>query len=226
MAPPSRPLRSDLLAKRALRMLDSARALLTIPLTWAYRSSDRRDLIDADVAQWLAVLQVTGQGQGLHSLLYAFPEFRSLFYHRLRNGNATGALLGRLMCRVWRPTATLELTTAEIGPGLFVAHGHCTSLAAERIGANCYVHHGVTVGWDYRSHRTPVIGNDVFIGAGAMVVGAVTVGDGARIGANAVVLCDVPAGSTAVGVPARIVQPGSCATVVQLDEAKVAHVLP
>jgi serine O-acetyltransferase len=64
----------------------------------------------------------------------------------------------------------------------------------------------VTVGWDYRGARRPIIGDNVFIGAGAKVLGAVTVGDGARIGANAVVVCDVPAGATAVGVPARIVE--------------------
>ena len=63
----------------------------------------------------------------------------------------------------------------------------------------------MTVGWDYRGDRRPIIGDDVFIGAGAKILGAVTIGDGARIGANAVVVCDVPAGATAVGVPARIV---------------------
>ena len=55
----------------------------------------------------------------------------------------------------------------------------------------------------------PIIGDDVFIGAGAKVLGAITIGDGARIGANAVVVCDVPAGATVVGVPGRIVPPES-----------------
>ena len=94
--------------------------------------------------------------------------------------------------------------TPDIGPGLFVAHGHSTTLAAERIGANCYVHQGVTIGWDYRSERAPILGDDVFLGAGAVVVGAVTIGDGARIGSNAVVLCDIPDDATAVGAPARV----------------------
>ena len=76
----------------------------------------------------------------------------------------------------------------------------------------------MTVGWDYRGPRRPIIGDDVFIGAGAKVLGAVTIGHGARIGANAVVMCDVPDGATVVGVPGRIVssrvddrrRPGAC----------------
>ena len=89
---------------------------------------------------------------------------------------------------------------------MFISHGQNTILSAERIGTNLQVHQGVTVGWDYRGPRRPIIGDDVFIGAGAKVLGAVTVGDRARIGANAVVLCDVPDGATMVGVPAHLVE--------------------
>jgi len=188
-----------------LGALEQCRALLTLPLAWSYRLTDQRATIDADVAQWLEVLGVNDGEHGLHSLLYAFSEFRALFYFRLASGNPTGALAGKVLCRWWKPTPGLNLQSKQIGSGLFIAHGEGTTLAAERIGRNCYVHHGVTVGWDYRSLRTPVIGDGVMIGTGAAVLGAVTIGDGARVGANAVVLCDVPAGGTAVGVPARVV---------------------
>ena len=106
---------------------------------------------------------------------------------------------------MWRASPGLDLGGTDIGPGLFISHGQGTILSAERIGANLWVHQGVTIGWDYRGDRRPIIGDDVFIGAGAKILGAVTVGDGARIGANAVVVSDVPAGATAVGIPARIV---------------------
>lgn len=196
--------RLDPLAARALAAADRCRGVLTLPLGWAYRASSARETIDADVARWLAVLGCHDGMHGLHSLLYAFGEFRTLFYYRLEHANPTGALLARIMRQVWKPTPGLSLASPEIGPGLFIAHGHGSTIAAARIGRNCYVHQGVTIGWDYRGERAPVLGDGVFVGAGAKVLGAVTIGEGARIGANAVVLCDVPAGATAVGVPARI----------------------
>jgi len=203
-----------------LRLLDRARACATLPLAWAYRASDQQEVIDADVRRWLEVFQTTEGEHSLHSLLYAFEEFRAVFYYRLSRGNATGALLGRLLRPIWKPVASLHLATPDIGPGLFVAHGHSTTLAAERIGANCYVHQGVTIGWDYRSDRAPIIEDDVFIGAGAVIVGAVTIGTGARIGSNAVVLNDVPPGATAVGVPARVFQaPGEVVTLRREESA-------
>jgi serine O-acetyltransferase len=73
-----------------------------------------------------------------------------------------------------------------------------------RGGANVYIEHQVTIGAELR--QSPMIGNDVFIGAGAKVIGSVKVGDGSRIGANAVVVDDVPANSTVAGIPARVVR--------------------
>jgi len=202
--PSPRVRRLDAASAVLLRLLDRARAYATLPLAWAYRASDQQEVIDADVRRWLEVFQTIPGEHSLHSLLFAFEEFRGVFYYRLSRGNATGALLGRVLRHFWKPIASLNLATLDSGPGLFIAHGHSTTLAAERIGANCYVHQGVTIGWDYRSSRAPIIEDDVFIGAGAVIVGAVTIGRGARIGSNAVVICDVPPGATAVGVPARV----------------------
>jgi serine O-acetyltransferase len=187
--------------------MEDLRSLTVLPLTWAYRLSDQRGVVDADVGRWADMLWIENRSRMLARLLYAFPEFRSVFYHRLHMGNATGALAGRLASHVWKGVTGLEMGRTAIGPGLFVSHGQGTILSAERIGANLHVHQGVTVGWDYRGDRCPVIGDGVFIGAGAKILGSVTVGDGARIGANAVVVCDVPPGATAVGVPA-VVKPG------------------
>ena len=95
---------------------------------------------------------------------------------------------------------------AEFGPGLVLIHSTGIVInGAVRGGRHVHIEHQVTIGAERR--RTPCIGNDVFIGAGAKIIGPVTVGDGARIGANAVVLIDVPEGKTAVGVPARILSP-------------------
>lgn len=196
--------RLDRPASWLLDAMDRWRSLGVLPLLWAYRLTDQRAIIDADVERWADILWVGDRSRMLARLLYAFPEFRCVYYHRLAGGNPAGALAGRLAVHVWKGVPGVDLGGTEIGPGIFISHGQSTILSAERIGANLQVHQGVTVGWDYCGDRRPIIGDDVFIGAGAKILGAVTIGDGARIGANAVVVTDVPAGATAVGVPARI----------------------
>lgn len=98
----------------------------------------------------------------------------------------------------------------QIGGGLFLPHTVGTVLGAERIGDNCTIMQGVTLGTSepdmgFTVSERPIVGNNVLIGAGAKVIGRITVGDHAKIGANAVVLRDVPAFALAVGVPATIV---------------------
>jgi serine O-acetyltransferase len=99
---------------------------------------------------------------------------------------------------------------AEFGPGLVLIHATGVVInATVRGGSNVSIEHQVTIGAERR--RSPVLGNDVFLGAGAKVIGSVALGDGARVGANAVVVHDVPAHCTVVGIPARVVrcrQPG------------------
>lgn len=194
----------DRLARWIIGQLEKWRSIAVFPLEWIYHSTNQQDVIDADTDRWAELLWVNDRSRMLARLLYAFPEFRAVYYHRLASGNAAGALLGRLAAHLWKSIPGLDLSGTEIGPGLFISHGQATILSAERIGANLQVHQGVTIGWDYRGDRRPIIGDGVFIGAGAKVLGAITIGDGARIGANAVVVCDVPPGATAVGIPARI----------------------
>src|SRR5262249_5866805 len=98
---------------------------------------------------------------------------------------------------------------ATIGERLMLPHPNGVVIhAAVVIGDDCIIMQQVTIG-QLSDTEMPVIGSRVYIGAGAKILGKVVVGDGARIGANAVVLCDVPAGWTAVGVPARLISPDS-----------------
>lgn len=91
---------------------------------------------------------------------------------------------------------------AQIGPGLNLVHPAGVVIGADVwIGAGAWVYQGVTLGCGTRPGQ-PVIGDDVYLGAGAKVLGGVTIGDHVRVGANAVVVCDIPPGCTAVGVPA------------------------
>src|SRR5690606_21767750 len=91
------------------------------------------------------------------------------------------------------------------GEGFVLIHaGGVVINGAVRGGSRIYVEHQVTIGAERGS--SPVLGSNIFIGAGAKILGPVTIGDGARIGANAVVVRDVPAWSTVVGVPAKVVR--------------------
>lgn len=94
---------------------------------------------------------------------------------------------------------------ADFGPGFVLVHSTGIVINGDvRAGRNLTLEHQVTIGAERR--QSPVIGDDVFIGAGAKIIGSVTIGNGARIGANAVVVHDVPAHSTVVGIPARVVR--------------------
>jgi serine O-acetyltransferase len=100
---------------------------------------------------------------------------------------------------------------AVIGKGFLIEHTGGIVISGDAvIGDDCVIRQGVTVGLRHRGRRgSPVIGNRVDIGAGAKLLGNIRIGNDVLIGANAVVLCDVPDGCTAVGIPARVRAPRS-----------------
>jgi serine O-acetyltransferase len=190
------------------------------PLVLAYRASRQADTIRADVVRWCDMLAVPGHEtvdppvgeSALRGYLASVTEFRNVFYYRLRAGGGSPATVAMICQLIWRPLPSFEINCASVGPGLFISHGYGAILTAERVGANCTIHQQVTVGWRTRQHqehvsagaRPPILGDNVFLGTGAKVLGEITLGNNVTIGANAVVLCDVPDGFTAVGVPARL----------------------
>lgn len=141
---------------------------------------------------------------GFHALIfYRFAHFLYLKHF---------LFLARLISQLGRFFTGIEIHPgALIGKRLFIDHGSCVVIGETvTIGDDCVIYHGVTLGGtgkivDSSSKRHPDIGNNVFIGSGAKVLGAIKVGDNSKIGANAVVLTDVPKNSTVVGVPARII---------------------
>jgi serine O-acetyltransferase len=93
---------------------------------------------------------------------------------------------------------------AEIGPGLIIPHGGPIRVHGDtRIGADCALHHVCTIGAGPRPGGA-TIGDHVFIGCHSSIIGAVNIGDGAMIAANSLVISNVPAGFTAIGVPAKM----------------------
>ncbi len=97
---------------------------------------------------------------------------------------------------------------AQIGPGLLIAHcGGITLHPDVIIGSNCDLAHHVTIGTrGVGSQGVPRLGDSVYVGTGAVIIGPIHVGDGARIAANSLVNRDVPAGATVMGVPGRVVK--------------------
>lgn len=94
---------------------------------------------------------------------------------------------------------------AQFGPGFVLIHSTGIVInGTVQGGSNVFLEHQVTIGAERR--KAPVLGNDVFVGAGAKILGNISVGNGARIGANAVVVKDVPPHTTVVGIPARVVR--------------------
>jgi serine O-acetyltransferase len=146
-------------------------------------------------------------------VLTCYPGLHAVLLHRLAHGlwNLGFKWVGRFISHLSRWFTGIEIhPAAKIGDRVFFDHamGVVVGETAE-IGDGCTIYQGVTLGGTslYKGEkRHPTLGKDVVIGAGAKVLGGFTVGDGAKVGSNAVVTKPVPAGATAVGNPARIIQ--------------------
>jgi serine O-acetyltransferase len=144
-------------------------------------------------------------------VLVAYPGLHAVLFHRLASWlfRHRLPLISRVVSHVGRFLTGIEIHPgATIGRRLFIDHGMGVVIGETAIvGDDVTLYQGVTLGGSgkERGKRHPTLGNNVVVGVGAKVLGAVTVGDGARIGGGAVVLKDVPPHTTAVGVPARTV---------------------
>src|SRR3990172_1543334 len=144
-------------------------------------------------------------------VITCYPGFHALLVHRLghRLWGMRLRWLARLVSHLGRWLTGIEIHPgAQIGRRFFIDHGMGVVIGeTAQIGDDCTLYHGVTLGgtsWS-KGKRHPTLANNVVIGAGAKILGPIVVGDGARIGSNAVVVKDVPPGATAVGIPARII---------------------
>lgn len=173
-------------------VLQMLRLLMILP--WVNWGDDKFIM---DLNRWGKIFHLEGSKTAvLASLLWSKKEFRNLFIYR----NSHRRIYRGWIALWYRPMDTLFIETAEIGGGLFIQHGFATMIAAKSIGENCWINQQVTVG--YTGKGCPVIGSNVMITCGAKVLGDISVGDGAVIGANAVVVKDVEPGAVMGGVPA------------------------
>ena len=145
-------------------------------------------------------------------VLTTYPGLHALLAHRMAHGlwRRDFKWLGRMVSHLARWLTGIEIHPgARIGRRFFIDHGMGVVIGETAvIGDDCTLYHGVTLGgttWE-KGKRHPTLGNDVVVGAGAKVLGPIDIGDGARIGSNAVVVKSVPAGATVVGIPGRLVE--------------------
>lgn len=133
------------------------------------------------------------------------PYVNQLLYRINENQNILGKVLYHLVRKFWKPMDTLFFHTAQIGEGLLINHGFSTIITAKSIGRNCLINQQVTIGVKNPGRGVPRIGNNVYIGCGAKILGDIIIGDNCIIGANAVVIKDVPAKVCVGGIPARTI---------------------
>jgi serine O-acetyltransferase len=152
---------------------------------------------------------------------YEYPDTTKSVLRMVLSDGTTAQVLYRMMrwCQthglklpaffLYRLNAAVGHTVigrdAEFGPGFVILHSFGIVInSSVRAGRNLVIEHGVTIGAE--KGQSPVLGDNVFIGAGAKVIGPVRIGSDVKIGANAVVTRDLPDGATAVGIPARVIK--------------------
>ncbi len=158
-----------------------------------------------------AVLTRDPAARNYIEVVLLYSGFHAIFWHRIAHYfyNKKIFFIARSISQISRFVTGIEIHPgAVIGEGIFIDHGMGVVIGeTTKIGNNCTIYQGVTLGGTGKEQgkRHPTIGNNVLIGAGAKVLGPFIVGDNSKVAANAVVLKEVPANSTVVGVPGRIV---------------------
>ena len=178
-------------------------SVLLIPHLCSYClcKKDVREKIKCDVARWKSYKHHENYGTvvALIWVLLRYPEFRTLFYHRIGKTKS-------LFCRYLPGRTNLYIMTPSdrIGGGLYIGHGWGSVLNASSVGKNCMIGQNVTIG--SRNLKEPVLQDHVSVWAHAVIIGDVTVGESSDIGAGAVIVKDIPPKSVVVPSQARIVK--------------------
>lgn len=149
--------------------------------------------------------------RSIPEIIFCYPGFHALLLYRLAHALWVRKFrfLARFLSHLGRILTGIEIHPgARIGSGFFIDHGMGVVIGeTAEIGDDCTLYHGVTLGgtsWA-KEKRHPTLGNNIVVGAGAKVLGPFKVGDNSKIGANSVVVREVPENSTVVGIPGRVV---------------------
>lgn len=151
--------------------------------------------------------------KSLFQAIFYYPSLKAILYYRLshRFYNKKKYTRSWIISQRARKKTGIEIHPgAKLGKNLFIDHGMGVVIGeTAEVGNNVTMYHGVTlggIGGEPNTKRHPTVEDDVIIGAGSKILGPITIGRGAKIGANAVVLKDVPPYTTAVGMPAKVVK--------------------
>ena len=157
-----------------------------------------------------SIFQRDPAARSMLEVLTAYPGVHALALHRMSHclWGWRWHWLARMFSQLGRWLTGIEIHPgAKIGKRFFIDHGMGVVIGeTAEIGDDVTLYHGVTLGgttWS-KEKRHPTLGNNVVVGAGAKILGPITVGDNARVGSNSVVIKDVPIGATVVGIPGRI----------------------
>jgi len=158
------------------------------------------------------VFQRDPAARNYFEILTTYPGVHALILHRLAHflWSIKLKLIARIFSHLARILTGIEIHPgAQIGRRFFIDHGMGVVIGETAIiGDDCTLYHGVTLGgttWK-KGKRHPTLKNNVVIGAGAKVLGPITLGNNSKVGSNAVVVTDIPNDSTAVGIPAKIIE--------------------
>ncbi len=174
--------------------------------------AEKRGLFRTLRSDLAAVLQRDPAARSALEVLLLYPGLHAIWGHRLSRWLWTHRLKlpGRWVSQLIRNLTGIEIHPgAIIGPGLFIDHGMGVVIGeTAEVGEDVTLYHGVTLGGTSlnKGKRHPTLGDRVVVGAGAKVLGAITIGEDTRIGANAVVVKSMPSNSVVIGVPGQVVK--------------------
>ena len=177
----------------------------------ANRKPSRNGMLDAIRADIAIIRERDPAARGTLEILLCYPGFHALVWHRLSHciWRLGVPLLPRLLSQLSRQLTGVEIHPgAHIGRSVFIDHGMGVVIGETTVvGDKCLLYQGVTLGGTGKEHgkRHPTLKQNVVVGAGAKVLGAITVGANTRIGAGSVVVRDVAPDSTVVGIPGRVI---------------------
>lgn len=174
-----------------------------IRFTLVYKFIDiKNPMLIKDIQRWEQIMGLNNKRYyNFVNLMAQYKEFRNLVIYR-----SSKKIIGRRIIKlVYPPLNTLYIEAKEIGGGLFIQHGFSTMISAEKIGENFWINQQVTLGYKDNT-RAPIIGDNVTVTCGAKVLGPITIGSNVTVGANAVVVKDIPDNVVVGGIPAKVIK--------------------